>query len=110
MLRVATIAVVTLGMIVAMVSVASGFRPRAPEPKPDKQPLAVYVVAPMDGIFWRGIYPGAAPYVEVGSTVEANTVVAHIEHMRTTKLTADGQLVKTWQPLIKIVPKPKNAK
>ena len=122
MVRVATIAVVTLGMIMAMVRVAHGAGPLAPDPQPDKKPLAVYVVAPMDGIFWRGIYSGATPYAEIGTTVGVNTVVAHIEHMRSTSLTAgiegtvvevlvaDGQLVKAWQPLLKILPKLKKTK
>ena len=122
MLRTMAIAVVALGIFVAMASVANGSSPLAPNPKPDKQTLAVYVVAPMDGIFWRGIFSGAAPYVEVGATVDVNTVVARIEHMRSTSLTAgiegtvveilvvDGQLVKAWQPLVKILPKPKKKK
>lgn len=121
MLRVATIAAATLGIIMALVSTAGGDALAAKE-KPDKQPLPVFIVAPMDGIFWRGTYPGAAPYVEVGQSVEVNTIVAHIEHMRTTRLTAgyegtvvellvvDGQMVRAWQPLIKILPNPKPEK
>jgi acetyl-CoA carboxylase biotin carboxyl carrier protein len=128
MLRVATIAVATLGIIMAMVSVASGAGPptadrqvtanHQADPKPDKQPQPIYVIAPMDGIFWRGIFPGAKPYAEVGETVEVNRIVAHIEHMRSTKLTvgirgtiveflvSDGQFVRAWQPLVKILPQP----
>lgn len=118
MLRVLVIATATVAILVAMGSVAGGGNLYSAEPKPDKQPLPVYVVAPMDGIFWRAAYPGAEPYVEIGQVVESNAVVAHLEHMRSTRLTAgikgtvteflvaDGAWVRAFQPLVKILPEP----
>ena len=40
------------------------------------------VRAPMVGTFYRAPSPGAPPFVEVGSTVEARTVVGIIEVMK----------------------------
>jgi acetyl-CoA carboxylase biotin carboxyl carrier protein len=40
------------------------------------------VRAPLPGTFYRAPQPGAPPYVEVGSPVEADTVVAIIETMK----------------------------
>ena len=42
----------------------------------------VAVRAPMLGIFYRAPAPGAAPFVDVGATVEAETVVCLIEVMK----------------------------
>ena len=42
----------------------------------------VEVGAPMLGIFYRAPAPGAAPFVDVGATVEAETVVCLIEVMK----------------------------
>lgn len=42
----------------------------------------VTISAPMIGIFYRAEAPGAAPYVEVGSRVEPDTVVCLIEVMK----------------------------
>ena len=42
----------------------------------------VAVGAPMLGIFYRAPAPGAAPFVDVGATVEAETVVCLIEVMK----------------------------
>jgi len=40
------------------------------------------VTAPLLGIFYRAPRPGAAPYVEVGSEVQEDTVVGIIEVMK----------------------------
>jgi acetyl-CoA carboxylase biotin carboxyl carrier protein len=40
------------------------------------------VRAPLPGTFYRAPQPGAPPYVEVGSRVDADTVVAIIETMK----------------------------
>jgi acetyl-CoA carboxylase biotin carboxyl carrier protein len=40
------------------------------------------VRAPLPGTFYRAPQPGAPPYVEVGSKVDADTVVAIIETMK----------------------------
>jgi acetyl-CoA carboxylase biotin carboxyl carrier protein len=40
------------------------------------------VVAPLLGIFYRAARPGAAPYVEVGSVLEEDTVIGIIEVMK----------------------------
>ncbi len=42
----------------------------------------VAISAPMIGTFYRAQAPGAAPYVEVGSRVEPDTVVCLIEVMK----------------------------
>jgi len=44
--------------------------------------LAQDVRAPLPGTFYRAPQPGAPPYVEVGSQVDADTVVAIIETMK----------------------------
>jgi acetyl-CoA carboxylase biotin carboxyl carrier protein len=58
-------------------------RPQAPVTRP---PAArdglLTIVAPILGTFYRAPAPGAAPYVEVGSPVEADTVVCLIEVMK----------------------------
>ncbi len=40
------------------------------------------VLAPSPGIFWRSPAPGQPPFVEVGSRVEADTVVCIVELMK----------------------------
>jgi acetyl-CoA carboxylase biotin carboxyl carrier protein len=40
------------------------------------------VLSPLPGTFYRAPQPGAPPYVEVGSQVDADTVVAIIETMK----------------------------
>lgn len=73
------------------------------------------VTAPLLGTFYRAPRPGAPPFVEVGSEVEEDTVVAIIEVMKlmntvragrrgrvTAVLAADGALVEYGQPLLRI--------
>jgi len=56
----------------------------APAPAPAAQPAAGgdAIVAPMLGTFYRAPAPGAAPFVEVGSRVEPDTIVCIIEVMK----------------------------
>ena len=47
-----------------------------------RDPSLQEVTAPLLGIFYRAPRPGAAPYVEVGSEVQEDTVVGIIEVMK----------------------------
>jgi acetyl-CoA carboxylase biotin carboxyl carrier protein len=73
------------------------------------------VPSPLLGTFYRSPKPGAPPYVEVGATVEEDTVVAIIEVMKlmntvragvrgtvTEILPADGTLVEYEQTLLRV--------
>ncbi len=75
------------------------------------------VASPMVGTFYRAPEPGAAPYVEVGDTVEAGQQVGIVEAMklmnpilaerpgRVAEVVADdGSPVEYDQPLIVLVP------
>jgi acetyl-CoA carboxylase biotin carboxyl carrier protein len=48
----------------------------------DEELGVVAVRAPLPGTFYRAPRPGAAPFVEVGSRVRADTVVAIVETMK----------------------------
>ncbi|MEV5414167.1 acetyl-CoA carboxylase biotin carboxyl carrier protein [Thermopolyspora sp. NPDC052614] len=79
---------------------------------------ATFVVAsPMVGTFYRAPEPGAAPYVEVGDTVEAGQQVGIVEAMKLMNpivaerpgrvvevIADDGSPVEYDQPLIVLVP------
>jgi len=60
----------------------------AQNPAPSAQPTValepgtVAIRPPLVGTFYRAPKPGAAPFVEIGSKVEENTVVAIIETMK----------------------------
>jgi acetyl-CoA carboxylase biotin carboxyl carrier protein len=45
-------------------------------------PRTIDVTAPLPGTFYRAPRPGAAPFVEAGSAVEPDTVVAIVETMK----------------------------
>ena len=57
-------------------------------PPPDREPVlertaeGLTVEAPMVGTFYRAPAPGEAPFVEVGSRVEPQTIVCIIEVMK----------------------------
>ncbi|HLY54325.1 MAG TPA: biotin/lipoyl-containing protein [Stellaceae bacterium] len=53
----------------------------APPPPPDTSDLAA-IPAPLLGIFYRAPKPGEPPFVEIGSRVEPDTVIAIIEVMK----------------------------
>ena len=73
------------------------------------------VTAPLLGTFYRAPKPGAPPFVEIGSEVQEDTVIAIIEVMKlmnsvragrsgrvTAILVGDGTLVEFGQPLVRI--------
>jgi acetyl-CoA carboxylase biotin carboxyl carrier protein len=73
------------------------------------------VAAPLLGTFYRAPKPGAPPFVEIGSTVEEDTVVAIIEVMKlmntvragvrgtvTEILARDGTLVEYGETLLRV--------
>lgn len=85
-------------------------RKRAPA-DPDAQD----VVAPLLGTFYRAPKPGAPPFVEVGATVDEDTVVAIIEVMKLMNtvragvrgvvsevLARDGALVEYGETLLRV--------
>jgi biotin carboxyl carrier protein len=61
-------------VLVALVRVA-GANPAGPKAEPKE----AYIVSPLHGSFIAGKYPGAEPYVHVGSPLELGTVVGNIE-------------------------------
>jgi acetyl-CoA carboxylase biotin carboxyl carrier protein len=70
-------------------TVASQTVPARPErpsaasvPPAAEDPTTAVVYAPLLGTFYRAPKPGAAPYVEVGSQVEEDTIVGIIEVMK----------------------------
>ena len=78
------------------------------------------VLAPIVGTFYRSPQPGAPPFVEVGSRVEPDTVVAIIEVMKLMSsvpagvagevveiCVANGELVQPGQCLLRVRPDPK---
>ena len=50
--------------------------------KPPSEPGLLEVSAPLLGIFYRAPKPGEPPFVDVGSKVEAETVIGIIEVMK----------------------------
>ena len=56
--------------------------PGSQDPRPTADPSVADVVAPLVGIFYRAARPGAPPYVEIGATVEEDTIVGIIEVMK----------------------------
>ncbi len=86
------------------------------EPPPSESGL-VDIRAPMVGTFYRSPQPGAAPFVEIGSVVTPNTVIAIIEVMKLMSSTPaqvggvireihaeDAQLVEKGQLLMRVKP------
>ncbi len=93
--------------------------PAAPPSAPGATlvPLETEIKSPMIGTFYRAPSPDAAPYVEVGTAVEPDTVVCLIEAMKvmneikaeakgviTQVLVENGKPVEFGQPLFKIRP------
>jgi acetyl-CoA carboxylase biotin carboxyl carrier protein len=56
-----------------------GSRAKAP---PASQPGLVEVTSPLLGLFYRSPRPGEPPFVEIGSTVEEDTVIGIVEVMK----------------------------
>jgi acetyl-CoA carboxylase biotin carboxyl carrier protein len=80
-------------------------------------PSLVDVTAPLLGIFYRAPRPGAAPYVEVGSVLEEDTVIGIIEVMKLMNsvraevrgtvveiLVEDGTAIEQGQVLLRVSP------
>jgi len=64
-------------------SAASMQAEAAPSPSVDPDDAGLVAVrAPLPGTFYRAPRPGAAPFVEVGTTVEPETVIGIIETMK----------------------------
>jgi acetyl-CoA carboxylase biotin carboxyl carrier protein len=91
--------------------------PAEPTPAPAASNGHAEITAPMLGTFYRQEAPGKAPFVEVGSTVEPDTVVCVIEVMKMmnsieagvrgtiTEICADNAaLVEYGQPLFRVAP------
>ena len=77
----------------------------------------VAIEAPMLGTFYRAPEPGAPPFVDVGATVEPETVVCIIEVMKMMNsvpagvtgtiaeiIPENGQLVEYGEPLFRVTP------
>jgi acetyl-CoA carboxylase biotin carboxyl carrier protein len=56
--------------------------PGSPFPRSAADPSVADVTAPLVGIFYRAARPGSPPYVEIGATVEEDTIVGIIEVMK----------------------------
>jgi acetyl-CoA carboxylase biotin carboxyl carrier protein len=78
---------------------------------------AVVVPSPMLGTFYRAESPGAAPFIEVGSTVGPDTIVGIIEVMKMMNsvpagmagtvvevCAGNGELVEYGEPLLRVAP------
>jgi acetyl-CoA carboxylase biotin carboxyl carrier protein len=78
-------------------------------------PSLIDVTAPLLGIYYRAARPGDAPYVEVGSVLEEDTVIGIIEVMKLMNsvraevcgtvveiLVADGSAVEQGQVLLRV--------
>jgi acetyl-CoA carboxylase biotin carboxyl carrier protein len=91
-------------------------RPTAPAAAPAApDPHGHEVAAPLLGTFYRAPKPGAAPFVEVGSPVNEDTIVGIIEVMKlmntvragvrgtvTEIIAADGALVEFGETLMRV--------
>lgn len=87
----------------------------APSPPIPADPNLADIRSPLLGTFYRAPKPGAPAFVELGDSVEENTVVAIIEVMKLMNtvragvrgtvseiLVSDGVLVEFEQPLIRV--------
>lgn len=67
----------------ATVPATPAAQPRAQESaSPGEAPATQNITAPLLGTFYRAPKPGAPPFVEVGSSVEEDTIVGIIEVMK----------------------------
>jgi acetyl-CoA carboxylase biotin carboxyl carrier protein len=90
--------------------------PAAPKPAPvASDPDLQDLVSPLLGTFYRAPKPGAPPFVEIGSRIEADSIVGIIEVMKLMNtvradlagtvaeiLVADGALVEYGEPLLRV--------
>jgi acetyl-CoA carboxylase biotin carboxyl carrier protein len=96
---------------------------RAPQVKPsthaahrlDREPVGIPINAPLTGVFFSRSAPEQPPYVQVGSKIHVDDVVALIETMKlfnevksdvagtvTQVLAHDNELVEAGQPLMHV--------
>ena len=81
----------------------------------DSDPSLIEVTAPLLGIFYRAPRPGDAPYIEVGSVLQEDTVIGIIEVMKLMNsvraevrgtvveiLAEDGSAVEEGQVLLRV--------
>ena len=91
--------------------------PAARKTKPPSEPGLTEIASPLLGIFYRAPKPGEPPFVEVGSKVNEETVVAIIEVMKLMNsvhagvkgevvevLAVNGTLVEFGELLIRVRP------
>ncbi len=96
--------------------------PPPAESRPEKAPTvggdgAATIESPMLGVFYRAPSPGAPPFVDVGTHVEADTIVCLIEVMKMMNSVAAGvagtiaeihvenaEAVEYGQPLFRVEP------
>ena len=92
---------------------------RAEEPAPTAATAdgAVTIDAPMLGVFYRALSPGAPPFVDVGTRIERDTIVCVIEVMKMMNSVPAGvvgtiaevhvenaEAVEFGQPLFRVMP------
>ncbi len=103
--------------MVAPAPMAPALVPAPVSPAPAANTGEVEIKSPMIGTFYRSPSPESAPYVDVGTEVNPDTVVAIIEAMKvmneikselrgviTQMLVENGKPVEFGQPLFKIRP------
>ena len=66
----------------APAAAAKAAAPKPAKPTAPSDPSLVDVPSPLLGVFYRAPKPGEPPFVEVGSKVEEDTVIAIIEVMK----------------------------
>jgi len=115
-LRVFGVLLLAVLLVIALVSKAGGTQPPPPAPQ------VVEIVSPVDGIFCAAPYPGAPPFVAVGSEVYPNTIVAMVQpviakvpgifyvpagvHGTIVEVVAaDNEVVTVGQPLFRVAPR-----
>lgn len=111
---------VVLAAIFAMLLVVLATQSAGQAAPPQQEPI--FIVSPWSGVFHSGEYPGSPPFVEVGSEVAPDTVVAMIQDFMVEPaprllavragvsgtirrvLVDEGQVVMIGQPLFEVVP------
>ena len=109
--------VVTVQTVAAPAPVQAHAAPAAPAPPPAPAAPGTFIESPMVGTFYLTPNPDAAPFVKVGQTVSADTVVCIIEAMKVfneikaekagvveSVLAKSGQAVEFGQKLFAIKP------
>ncbi len=92
-------------------------QPPAVAPEPGSADELLTIPSPMLGTFYRAEAPGSAPFVDVGATVEPDTIVCIIEVMKMMNsvpsgvtgtvvevCSGDGELVEYGAPMFRVRP------